>query len=64
MKCVISVFYSFVINGCSKGRLVSGRSFYEGDFIFLYLFFIVTEGFSSLFFYGVSIGEVYGIMVC
>jgi hypothetical protein len=48
MNCVKYVNYSVVVNGNVVGKIIPSRGIRQGDPIYLYLFILCAEAFSSL----------------
>lgn len=64
MQCVKLASFSILVNGISKGSIVSSRGLYQRDSQSLYLFFIYTEGLVSLLTQSAQHGSLKGIRVC
>ncbi|KAK3225040.1 hypothetical protein Dsin_004902 [Dipteronia sinensis] len=60
MRCVLSVSFSFLINGEVCGSLQPSLGLRQGDPLSLYLFFIYAEGLSCLFHIVENIGDISG----
>ncbi|KAK2650147.1 hypothetical protein Ddye_017636 [Dipteronia dyeriana] len=56
MDCISSVSYSFILNGKVRGFIKPTRGLRQGDPLYLYIFILCAEGFSSL----ISKSERYG----
>lgn len=64
MKCISTVSYRLIVNGCLTEEFHPSRGLRQGDTLSPYLFLICAEGFSALQNAAENEGKLQGVTIC